>query len=81
MTCRPPTPPCTGYALSGTAQVAEASAYQGDALLSQNISLYGQDTWKITPRFTMTYGLRWDVNPPLEGRKLGERSIHHRGAE
>ena len=41
---------------------------QGNALLSQNFSLYGQDTWKITPRFTLTYGLRWDVNPPLKGK-------------
>src|SRR5262249_40947414 len=30
--------------------------------------IYGQDTWKITPRFTLTYGLRWDVNPPLKGK-------------
>jgi hypothetical protein len=69
VTC-PSTPPCTGYALSGTAQVAEASAYQSDALFSQNFSFYGQDTWKITPRFTMTYGLRWDINPPLKGKNL-----------
>src|SRR6266436_947302 len=57
-----------GGALSGTASFAQPAAFQGDALLSQNFSLYGQDTWKITPRLAMTYGLRWDINPPLKGK-------------
>jgi hypothetical protein len=57
-----------GGALSGTALFAQAGVSQADALLSQNFSLYGQDTWKITPHITLTYGLRWDVNPPLKGK-------------
>jgi carboxypeptidase family protein len=47
---------------------ANTQAQQSVALLSRNVSFYGQDTWKITPRLTLTYGLRWDVNPALKGK-------------
>lgn len=57
-----------GGALSGTALFAQANTFQTNALLSQNFSLYGQDTWHVTPRLTVTYGLRWDVHPPLKGK-------------
>jgi hypothetical protein len=32
------------------------------ALLFKNLGIFGQDTWRIKPRLTITYGLRWDVD-------------------
>jgi len=57
-----------GEALSGTPAAALVQSAQGNSLLAHNLSLYGQDTWRITPRLALTYGLRWDVNPPLRGK-------------
>lgn len=31
-------------------------------LILQNFSLFAQDTWRIRPRLTFTYGLRWDTD-------------------
>lgn len=34
-----------------------------------NFSAYGQDEWALTPRLHLSYGLRWDVNPPPSSRR------------
>jgi hypothetical protein len=56
-----------GGVLSGTAAFAQATTFQPNSLLSHNFSMFGQDTWRVTPALTLTCGLRWDINPPLTG--------------
>jgi hypothetical protein len=62
-----------GGALSGAALFADVAALQTVALLTRNLSFYGQDTWKLMQRFTLTYGLRWDINLPLKGKNAANQ--------
>ena len=49
--------------LSGTALQGIVVSNQSVSLRFDNYSTYLQDTWAVTPRLTLTYGIRWDVNP------------------
>jgi hypothetical protein len=54
--------------LSGVANNVTLGAQDSVSYVFNNFSAYGQDTWRATRRLTLTYGLRWEVNPPPKGK-------------
>jgi hypothetical protein len=74
-------PYSVNVSFNGVSTVNDYALLTGDALNVQvtssvpevyptykNFSLYGQDTFRMTERTTLTYGLRWDVNPAPTAR-------------
>ena len=53
-----------GKALNGQISSSVTATYPTYA----NFSAYGQDTWRAAEDITITYGLRWDVNPAPTAR-------------
>ena len=48
-----------GYATS-----LQVSATAPGAPVFDNLSVFAQDHWRISPRLSIDYGLRWEFNPP-----------------
>jgi hypothetical protein len=70
----------TGYAVfpaytdlvAGTAGEVLLQSDRPFSVKVNNYSLFAQDTWKITRRLTLTYGLRWEINTPPISATSGE---------
>jgi Carboxypeptidase regulatory-like domain/TonB-dependent Receptor Plug Domain len=56
-----------GLLSTGQALVQGESTHASQFLV-RSTSIYGQDVWKITPRFALTYGLRWELDPAPSAR-------------
>jgi len=50
--------------VNGVLNQYSTSAFSPKDFTYYNVGAYAQDAWHATPRLTLTYGLRWDVNPP-----------------
>jgi hypothetical protein len=57
-----------GGALTGTASRLNLFTRSGQQRpVFQNLSFYAQDEWSLSTRLRLTYGLRWEINPPPSG--------------
>jgi len=53
--------------LGGRTAAAIVTAFEGMRVSLHNTSIYAQDTWRPRQRLSITYGIRWDYNPPPTG--------------
>jgi hypothetical protein len=58
-------------AVVGVGDPSQPPPYNIDkAKVNNRLRFFGQDTWKVTPRFTLNYGLAWNFESTLVNRDL-----------
>jgi Carboxypeptidase regulatory-like domain/TonB dependent receptor-like, beta-barrel len=68
-----PPPPSPPQFVCGRASSTTVQSNSDQEFRFMNWSLFAQDTWKIGPRFRLTYGARYEINPApssLNGKPL-----------
>jgi hypothetical protein len=54
--------PDEASAVAAAPLFADVLANRSGTMRFQNLGMFAQDTWRVTPRFTVTYGVRWDID-------------------
>lgn len=58
-------------AVVGVGDPSQPPPYNVDkAKINQRVRFFGQDTWKVKPKFTLNYGLAWNFESTLVNRDL-----------
>ena len=57
------------YSVAVAPSFISTGEHMGPAAINrENYAWWVQDTWKVTPRLTLDYGLRWDMYTPISER-------------
>src|SRR6202790_3197596 len=58
-----------GYTIAVAPPYSSDGAHIGPAAINRNdVNAYVEDTWKISPQWTLDYGLRYEIYTPIRGR-------------
>lgn len=56
---------------SGSIYILSVNQRNPVSMRLSNLSLFAHDAWKMSPRFTLSYGLHWEFNPaPMAGGSI-----------